>query len=277
MLLEETLFGTIDKVKVAIERLKEHEPPEGYYVCFSGGKDSTVMYDLVKKSGVKYDVHYSIMTVEPPDLLEFVKTNYPEVELIAPPFSMFDLIEKHGMPPMRKFRFCTFELKMSKGAGRTKVDGVRAQESRKRKGYKIFDEDRKNGGYFLHVIHDWTEKEIWQYIRENKLPYCKLYDKGFKRLGCLLCPCAVPRTIALDLKTFPEIAEKYRQACCKAYEKRIARGKSYKKWISGDDMFNDWIAILLKTDFKAVKTKQNEISLFEERERNETVDGGVQH
>ena len=149
MLIEKTLFGEIDKVQIAIERLREHEPPEGYYVCFSGGKDSTVMYDLVKKSGVKYDVHYTIMTVEPPELLKFVRENYPEVEMIEPPVSMFDLIEKHGMPPLRRFRFCTFELKMTKGGGRVKVDGVRAQESRKRSEYKIFDEDRKNGGYLL--------------------------------------------------------------------------------------------------------------------------------
>ena len=49
MLIENTLFGTVDKVQVAIDKLKKYEPPEGYYVCFSGGKDSTVIYDLVKK------------------------------------------------------------------------------------------------------------------------------------------------------------------------------------------------------------------------------------
>lgn len=49
MLIENTLFGTVDKVQEAIELLKEHEPPDGYHVSFSGGKDSCVIYDLVKK------------------------------------------------------------------------------------------------------------------------------------------------------------------------------------------------------------------------------------
>jgi phosphoadenosine phosphosulfate reductase len=42
VLVQYTLFGVEDKVAKAIERLKTYEPPEGYYVAFSGGKDSTV-------------------------------------------------------------------------------------------------------------------------------------------------------------------------------------------------------------------------------------------
>jgi len=38
MLIENTLFGERDKVKIAIERLRAFCPPEGYYLAFSGGK-----------------------------------------------------------------------------------------------------------------------------------------------------------------------------------------------------------------------------------------------
>lgn len=40
MLIEETLFGTVDKVQVAIERLRAFEPKDRpYWLAFSGGKD----------------------------------------------------------------------------------------------------------------------------------------------------------------------------------------------------------------------------------------------
>lgn len=263
MLIEKTLFGTVDKVQIALERLKKYEPPEGYCVCFSGGKDSVVTLDLVKRSGVKFSAHYSVMTVEPPQLLQFIREKYPEVEMIPPKKSMFDLIIKHGMPPMRKFRYCTFEMKMDKGAGKVKVDGVRAEESRRRAKRKIFENDSKNGGAFLHVIHEWKSRDVWQYIRENKIPYCALYDEGFERLGCILCPCSTPRKILQDLRTFPEIVEKYRRACIAAFDKRISAGKKYKNWKNGADMFRSWICLLLKERKKKPPTEK-EISLFEE-------------
>ena len=67
MLIENTLFGIEDKVAIALDMLRTFEPPEGYYVAYSGGKDSTVILDLVRRSGVKYDAHYNRTTVDPPD------------------------------------------------------------------------------------------------------------------------------------------------------------------------------------------------------------------
>lgn len=50
-LIENTLFGTVDKVQIAIDRLKAFEPEEGYYICFSGGKDSQCVYHLAVQGG----------------------------------------------------------------------------------------------------------------------------------------------------------------------------------------------------------------------------------
>ena len=69
MLIEHSLFGSTDKVADAINLLREHEPKDGYYLCFSGGKDSVVIYDLAVRAGVKFDAHHNITTVEPPEIL----------------------------------------------------------------------------------------------------------------------------------------------------------------------------------------------------------------
>ena len=109
MLKEQTLFGEEDKVKIAVNRLRLHEPPEGYYVAFSGGKDSCVVLALCKRAGVKYDAHYNVTTVDPPELVQFIRRCYPEAweGRNVPEKTMWQLIPEKRMPPTRMVRYCS--------------------------------------------------------------------------------------------------------------------------------------------------------------------------
>lgn len=139
MLVTDTLFGTENKVEKAIEALKLFEPPEGYYVAFSGGKDSVCIKALCDMAGVKYDAHYRITSVDPPELVRFIKQYHPDVSMDYPRYddgtvaTMWNLIPKKKMPPTRLVRYCCDVLKESGGEGRLCVTGVRWAESRNRK------------------------------------------------------------------------------------------------------------------------------------------------
>jgi phosphoadenosine phosphosulfate reductase len=139
MLKENTLFGTRDKVAEAIQRLRSFEPEDGYYVAFSGGKDSQCIYHLCEMAGVKFDAHYSVTSVDPPELVRFIKKNYPNVSRDIPhdkdgkPITMWNLIPKKAIPPTRIVRYCCAELKEKAGEGRVTVTGVRWAESARRK------------------------------------------------------------------------------------------------------------------------------------------------
>lgn len=63
----------LDKVETAIKRLQTFEPPEGYYLAFSGGKDSVVIKALADMAGVKYDAYYNNTSVDPPELIYFIR------------------------------------------------------------------------------------------------------------------------------------------------------------------------------------------------------------
>lgn len=127
------------KVKTAIERLKNFQPEEGYFVAFSGGKDSQCIYHLCEMAGVKFDAHYNIASVDPPELVRFIKEQYPAVSMEIPhgkdgkPVTMWNLIPQKLMPPTRLARYCCEHLKEKAGEGRVTVTGVRWEESRNRK------------------------------------------------------------------------------------------------------------------------------------------------
>jgi len=232
---------TYDKVRVAIDRLREFEPPEGYYLVFSGGKDSVVIYDLAVRSGVKFDAHYNLTTVDPPELVQFIKRQYSEVEIRKPEKTMWQLIIENGSPPTRLARYCCRVLKEGGGQGRVVVTGVRWEESNRRKS-RSMTEKCLNGGArsFLHVIIDWSSEDVWGYIHGNNISYCKLYDEGFHRLGCVMCPMGNTKQMAAHAKRWPKIYRAYLRCFDRLCQNRKDRGmKIYHE--TGQEQMDWWI------------------------------------
>lgn len=134
--MQMTTDGRImDKVDMAINCLKSFEPKEGYYVAFSGGKDSQCVYHLCKMAGVKFDAHYNVTSVDPPEVIRFIRKNYPDVRFEYPRdadgkvVTMWNLIPRKQMPPTRLARYCCSWFKESSGRERVTITGVRWAES----------------------------------------------------------------------------------------------------------------------------------------------------
>lgn len=104
----------------------------GYYLAFSAGKDSQALYHIAELAGVKFEAHMNLTSVDPPEVIRFVKQAYPEVDLIKPKKSIYQhAIEKQILPTMR-VRWCCAEYKENAGAGRVTLIGIRHQESSRR-------------------------------------------------------------------------------------------------------------------------------------------------
>ena len=132
--LQKKIMYSIDLLKKA-ERLAiaySVDGNNGYYLAFSAGKDSQALYHIAELAGVKFDAHMNLTSVDPPEVIRFVKKSYPEVDLIKPKKSIYQLaVEKQILPTMR-VRWCCAEYKEMSGAGRVTLIGIRHQESSRR-------------------------------------------------------------------------------------------------------------------------------------------------
>lgn len=222
---EPTLYLS-EKVDIAIARIRQFEPLEGYHLADSGGKDSSTVLALAQMSGVKFDSHYAVTTVDPPELLRFLRKFHPETEWHRPEKSMWRLIIEKRIPPSRRFRWCCAKLKERLGSNRIVLTGIRSAESRNRAGRKMVHPCLKDGTkIFVNPIIDWLQHEVWDFIRTYEIPYCTLYDEGFERLGCVMCPLESHNKRKKEAERFPGFYKAYMRTFEKMLEERRRAGK----------------------------------------------------
>lgn len=112
---------------------------KGFFLAFSGGKDSQCLYHIAKLAGVKFEAHYARTGIDQPELVYFIKHNYPDVIWDRPEMTFWDLVVKRRMLPTRKFRYCCEVLKENGGGNTVTLTGVRRAESAKRAKRNTFE------------------------------------------------------------------------------------------------------------------------------------------
>lgn len=191
--------------------------------------------------------------------------------------TMWNLIPKKKMPPTRMVRYCCAVLKEASTPNRICAVGVRASESSGRKGRDIFaihgatkkdahfyslehskevfeeskDRDpiwdctlikqmRENKDIIVNPIYEWTDSDIWEYIRKNNVKYNPLYDRGYKRVGCIGCPLANYKEMMKEFAEYPKIKNAYIRAFQRMIDQYDDERKAKMDWESGQDVFDWW-------------------------------------
>ena len=180
-----------------------------FHVAFSGGKDSTVLLDLVKKALPKgsFVVVFGDTGMEFPDTYDVIRKTRELCEQEEIPFhatkSHFEPKQSWELfgPPSRVLRWCCSvhkstpqTLKLREITGKDNYVGldfvgIRAQESIARSEYEYENYGKKQKGQYSHnSILEWTSAEVWLFIYTNNLIINETYKKGNARAGCLFCP-----------------------------------------------------------------------------------------
>jgi phosphoadenosine phosphosulfate reductase len=236
------------KIEKSILAIQKAEPLAlkyndfGFHVAFSGGKDSQVIYELCKMAGVKFKGFFYKTSVDPRELLSFIRKNYPEVEWIRPKMTMFQLIDKKGMLPLRQARYCCEYLKEGQGINSVVIIGITRAESTKRKNRVEFTSECKLGRdkNLLSPILDWTVQDVFKFLKDRNIEICSLYETQ-SRIGCVGCPLS-PKMMRRDFRNMPN----FKKAYINTVQKLIEKGK-YSDFDSAEDAVDWWSSGLSKS------------------------------
>lgn len=189
-----------------ISKMTEGKNESEMFVSFSGGKDSTVVSDLVLNALGKNVIHiYGDTTLEYPTTEEYIKRfrkSHPTIPLLTAKNKDQDfnnLCEVIG-PPARMMRWCCTVFKT--GAITKRIDstfkesksvitfqGIRRNESLARSKYNRESTDSKiKKQIAVNPIIDWMDFDVWLYILANNIDFNDAYRQGFSRVGCWCCP-----------------------------------------------------------------------------------------
>lgn len=267
----------IERIRLASDMsLSHYKRP---LVCtYSGGKDSDVMLELFKRSGVPFEVHNSHTTADAPQTVRHIRDVFRDLELHGikceidyhekpdgSRITMWNLIEKQGVPT-RQMRFCCKYLKETGGRNRMIATGVRWAESRARarrttyetiatrKKERVLVTDEK----MLLTDNDDTRKLFESCQMKAKTvvnPIIDWLDRDIwdfywnecKHHNCLYemgyyrVGCiGCPMAGKRRWKEFEDFP-KYKQMYIHAFDRMLKRRKKPTKWKSGEEVFMWWM------------------------------------
>ncbi len=219
---------TVKKIYDVYKRRKKSL--DCFHVAFSGGKDSIVLLELVKKALPRssYMVVFGDTKMEFPDTYDLVDIVEKQCKEEGINFyraaSHFEPEESWRLfgPPSRVLRWCCTvhkaapqTLKIREVLGKNDYVGmdfvgVRAHESATRATYDEENFGKKQKGQYSHnPILEWTSAEIWLYIFSHNLPINNTYKKGNSRAGCLFCPMGGGKSDSFRYLCYKNEIDKY--------------------------------------------------------------------
>ena len=239
------------KVKQSIQMTKEYtlkNLDKKIFVSITGGKDSDVMKHIVdiafnelREEGINVDYNLIAFNTsnDTAETYKHLKQHHKMTKenIISPEVGFYQWIvdKKNYFTPTRFVRNCCSTYKegqltkiMDKKEDTLTFLGMRSPESVKRKDYDFdLNEAQKKIGKkpnvpenwlrFLPIVK-WTDAEVWLYILNRKMKYNDMYNKGFNRIGCLICPYQSDVVELLIKNHYPKQWKRWVDILAKGYE-----------------------------------------------------------
>jgi len=244
-----------EKAAKAIENMRHYQPDCGYEGGFSGGKDSCVIKHFAALAGVKVEWVYNQTTIDPPELIYFMRENHKDVRWRKAEKPFFAEVAHQGLPS-RRARWCCRLYKERKPDSTHMIFGLRRKEGPFRSArVKLFQPwGKPYGRWALNPLAYWSDEELWQYIHGENIKVSELYAEGWHRLGCIGCPMGRKQR-ARQFERWPGYGKAWRLAAAKYWKThQHTTAGNYK---TADDWFEWWLS-----DEAVIKEDDCQMGLF---------------
>jgi len=206
----------VEKARQLTIRLKDKSPEEvlmfaidhfGQKITFAsslGAEDQVItdMLSKIKRNITIFTLDTGRMFPETYDILEKTCNYYNiRIKVYFPDYKKVEeMVEEKGINlfyrSVENRQRCCFlrkkePLKRAFQGMDAWICGLRKEQSVTRINNKVVEWDEQNGLFKINPVIDWSEQELWDYIRQHKVPYNELHDKGFPSIGCQPCTRAV--------------------------------------------------------------------------------------
>jgi len=137
-------------------------------------------YDLIHRTNHKYGIKLSVYFPEASQVEEMVNTKGINL--------FFESVENRKLCcNIRKIQ----PLKRAFAGLEVWICGLRREQSVTRHDMQRIEWDKANGIIKLNPLIDWTEEEVWKFVKDHGIPYNPLHDKGYPSIGCQPCTRAI--------------------------------------------------------------------------------------
>jgi phosphoadenosine phosphosulfate reductase len=197
------LHARVVETRGILERIARDFSPAVF--ASSLAAEDMVLTDLILKAGLPIGI-FSLETgrlhKETLEVLDKVKAHYGhDIALFRPqPALVEDYVTKNGLNAfydsveMRK-ECCRVRkvepLGRALAGNKAWITGQRRAQSSTRAELSVQEDDAAHGMAKFNPLADWSEQDVWQYIRDNNVPYNSLHERGYPSIGCEPCTRAI--------------------------------------------------------------------------------------